>query len=85
MVYSISEKDLAAVKAAIGNSSPGKKKYTLIPRIKLPSGEILKNAGYVDFVDNTVDAKTGTIAIWAVFDNRGRTEQEVMHVFKDFY
>ncbi|MEA1992601.1 MAG: efflux RND transporter periplasmic adaptor subunit [Thermodesulfobacteriota bacterium] len=69
VVYSISENDLAAVRAAIGNSSPDKKKYALIPRIKLPSGEILKTAGHVDFVDNTVDAKTGTIAIWAVFDN----------------
>jgi RND family efflux transporter MFP subunit len=69
VVYSISENDLAAVKAAIGNSSPDKKNLTLMPRIKLPSGEILKTAGHVDFVDNIVDAKTGTIAIWAVFDN----------------
>jgi len=69
VVYSISENDLAAVRAALGDSSPDKKKYTLMPRIKLPSGEILKTAGHVDFVDNTVDAKTGTIAIWAVFDN----------------
>ena len=69
VVYSISENDLAAVRAALGDSSPDKKKYTLMPRIKLPSGEILKTAGHVDFVDNIVDAKTGTIAIWAVFDN----------------
>jgi len=40
-----------------------------MPRIKLPNGEILKTAGHVDFVDNIVDAETGTIAIWAVFDN----------------
>jgi RND family efflux transporter MFP subunit len=69
VVYSISENDLVAVRAALGDSSPDKKEYTLMPRIKLPSGEILKTAGHVDFVDNTVDAKTGTIAIWAVFDN----------------
>ena len=69
VVYSVSENDLAAVRAALGDTPPDKKKYTLMPRIKLPSGEILKTAGHVDFVDNTVDAKTGTIAIWAVFDN----------------
>jgi RND family efflux transporter MFP subunit len=69
VVYSISENDLVAVRAALGDSSPDKKEYTLMPRIKLPSGEILKTAGHVDFVDNTVDAETGTIAIWAVFDN----------------
>ena len=69
VVYSVSENDLKAVTAALGDSSPDKKKYTLMPRIKLPSGEILETTGHVDFVDNTVDAKTGTIAIWAVFDN----------------
>jgi membrane fusion protein (multidrug efflux system) len=69
VVYSVSENDLKAVTAALGDSSPDKKKYTLMPRIKLPSGEILETIGHVDFVDNTVDAKTGTIAIWAVFDN----------------
>jgi RND family efflux transporter MFP subunit len=69
VVYSVSENDLTAVMAALGDSSPDKKEYTLMPRIKLPSGEILKTAGHVDFVDNTVDAETGTIAIWAVFDN----------------
>ncbi len=69
VMYSISENDLSAVRATIGDSSPDKKKYALILRIKLPSGEILKTAGHVDFVDNIVDAKTGTIAIWAIFDN----------------
>ncbi len=69
VMYSISENDLTAVRAALGDSSPDKKEYTLMPRIKLPSGEILKTAGHVDFVDNTVDAETGTIAIWVVFDN----------------
>lgn len=69
VVYSVSENDLTAVMAALGDSSPDKKEYTLMPRIKLPSGEIIKTAGHVDFVDNTVDARTGTISIWAVFDN----------------
>lgn len=70
VIYSISENDLKALGRAIDDSSPDKKRYTLIPRIELPGGEILQNAGYLDFMDNTVDAKTGTIAIRAVFDNR---------------
>jgi RND family efflux transporter MFP subunit len=69
VVYSISENDLEAVRRAIDDSLPDKKKYTLVPRIELPSGEVLKNAGYLDFMDNTVDTKTGTIAIRALFDN----------------
>ncbi|OEU47843.1 MAG: hypothetical protein BA861_02410, partial [Desulfobacterales bacterium S3730MH5] len=69
VVYSVSENDLAVVRVALGDSLPDKEKYTLMPRIKLPSGEILETAGHVDFVDNMVDAATGTIAIWAIFDN----------------
>ena len=69
MVYSISENDLAAVKAVLEDSSPDKKEPALKIRIKLPSGEILKKTGRIDFVDNKVDASTGTIAVWAVFDN----------------
>jgi membrane fusion protein (multidrug efflux system) len=69
VVYSISENDLAAVKAALGDSSHGKKNHALMPRIKLSNGETLKTAGHVDFVDNVVDAGTGTIAVRAVFDN----------------
>jgi len=69
VVYSISENDLAAVKAVLEDSSPDKKEPALKIRIKLPSGEILKKTGRIDFVDNKVDADTGTIAVWAVFDN----------------
>lgn len=70
VVYSISENDLSAVKASLGDASQGGKNHTLMPRIKLPSGDVLKTAGHVDFVDNAVDAATGTIAVRAVFDNK---------------
>ena len=70
VVYSVSENDISAVQAALKDSSLSKKNHILEPRIKLQGGKILKTRGHVDFVDNVVDAATGTIAVRAVFDNK---------------
>jgi RND family efflux transporter MFP subunit len=70
-VFSISENDLVAIKAALKDTAKDKKHPILTPRIKLPDGQILKTVGRVDFVDNAVDASTGTIAVRAVFTNPG--------------
>lgn len=69
VVFSISENDIVAVKAAVKDADRDQKHPMLKPRIKLPGGQILKTAGQVDFVDNTVDPGTGTIAVWALFNN----------------
>ena len=69
VVYSISENDLTAIQMALKDSSQKSKDPILIPRIRLSNGEIYETAGHVDFVNNEVDAGTGTIAVWAVFDN----------------
>lgn len=69
VVYSISENDLAAIKRALEDAGSGQKHPMLTPRIKLPGGQVFKTAGQIDFVDNTVDPGTGTIAVWALFDN----------------
>ncbi len=72
VVYSISENDLAAIRVAMKDAAGGRKNPMLAPRIKLPGGQILKTAGQIDFVDNTVDPGTGTIAVRALFDNLDR-------------
>ena len=69
VVYSISENNLVAIKMALKDAARGKKHPILAPRIKLPGGQVLKTSGQIDFVDNTVDPGTGTIAVWALFDN----------------
>jgi RND family efflux transporter MFP subunit len=69
VVYSISENDLAAINMAFKDADRGKNHPMLMPRIKLAGGQILKTVGHVDFVDNTVDVSTGTIAVWALFKN----------------
>ena len=69
VVYSISENDLSAVHIALKDADKGKRNPMLMPRIKLADGQILKMKGHVDFVDNTVDVSTGTIAVRALFKN----------------
>ncbi len=69
VVFSISENDLVAIKAALKDTAKDKKHPGLSPRIKLPDGQIQKTVGRVDFVDNAVDASTGTIVVRAVFEN----------------
>jgi RND family efflux transporter MFP subunit len=69
VVYSISQNDLTSVQMALKDSSQNNKDPVLIPRIKLSSEEVYEPPGQVDFVNNQVDATTGTIAVWAVFDN----------------
>jgi membrane fusion protein (multidrug efflux system) len=73
VVYSISENDLVAINMALKDASNDKKHPILAPRIKLSGGQVLKNAGQIDFVDNTVDPDTGTIAVWALFNNPDAT------------
>ena len=68
-LYSISENDLNAIQTALHDAGPGKKNPMLTPRLKLANGEMSKTNGHVDFVDNRVDPATGTIAVWALFDN----------------
>ncbi|MBW1980256.1 MAG: efflux RND transporter periplasmic adaptor subunit [Deltaproteobacteria bacterium] len=69
VVYSVSENEVAAIQMALKDSSPRSKKPILVPRIRLPNGELYEPPGRLDFVDNEVDKGTGTIAVWAVFEN----------------
>jgi RND family efflux transporter MFP subunit len=69
VVYAISENDVAAINMALKDADRGKNHPTLMPRIKPAGGQILETAGHVDFVDNTVNVSTGTIAVRAVFKN----------------
>jgi len=69
VVYSISENDLDAINTAFKDADRGKDRPILLPRIKLAGGQNFKTVGRVDFVDNTVDVSTGTIAVRALFSN----------------
>jgi len=69
VVYSISENDLDSINMALKDADREKNHPMLMPQIKLAGGQILETKGHVDFVDNTVDVSTGTIAVRALFKN----------------
>ncbi|NOZ78583.1 MAG: efflux RND transporter periplasmic adaptor subunit [Acidobacteria bacterium] len=71
VVYSINENDLPAIQAALRDAAHGRKNPMLTPRLELPNGELYGRSGYIQYVDNQVDARTGTIAVRAVFPNPG--------------
>ena len=68
--YAISENDLAAVKATRAAVSAGRGSPALQLQLRLPDGSLLEDRGRIDFVDNNVDPRTGTLAIRGVFENR---------------
>jgi membrane fusion protein (multidrug efflux system) len=69
VVYSVSENDYADVKTSHQEMTPEQLRQELVPRLKLSNGELYPSAGKLAFADNEVDADTGTIAVWAEFEN----------------
>mgnify|MGYP001409906019 CR=1 FL=1 len=68
--YAISENDLVAVKATRAAVSTGKTASPLQLQLRLPGGNLLEGNGRIDFIDNNVDPKTGTLAVRGIFENR---------------
>ena len=70
VVYSISENEAGPVQEALNDAGRNQKNPTLSPRIKLANSKVLSTTGRIDFVNNEVDAATGTISVRAVYDNK---------------
>jgi RND family efflux transporter MFP subunit len=68
VVYSVSETDLPSILDALKEAGD-KKASPMVPSIKLPHGEMYKNKGRLEFINNEVDSATGSIAVRALFDN----------------
>jgi len=67
--FSVSERDVITVKrrSAVGNAELELEKIEV--RLRLPDGGLYDHVGRVDFVDNVVDRRTGTVVLRARFDN----------------
>lgn len=63
VVFSVSEKIFLSVQERRSERD------AIVPRIRLANGEIYEHAGKLLFVDNEVDARTGTIRAYVEFPN----------------
>ncbi len=72
VVYSISENEVSALRATFRDASKDPGDASLTVSLRLTDGSPYPLPGRVDFVDNRVDPATGTIAVWAVFENPER-------------
>jgi membrane fusion protein (multidrug efflux system) len=71
VVFSISENDIAVIQQpSLKNLSvKDRQNSSLMIKLRLSDGTMFNGNGRIDFIDNQVDSTTGTIAVWAEFDN----------------
>lgn len=67
--FSVSERDVIEYKRRVAQGSEQTAVDELEVRLRLPDGSDYEHVGRVDFVDNVVDGKTGTVVLRARFDN----------------
>ncbi len=71
VVFSVSEKQVDNIQKAFADSNRQTDNDTLSVHITFPDKSRYPGEGTVEFVDNRIDPDTGTIAVWARFDNPG--------------
>lgn len=71
VVFSISDRDYLGVVKALKPDNAGIQADAAAyqPKLKLPDGTEYDQPGKIAFLDNTIDAATGTIAVYADFPN----------------
>ena len=67
--FSVSERDVIAAKRRLQSGDAQVALDRIEVRLLLPDGTVYEHIGKVDFIDNVVDRKTGTIVLRARFDN----------------
>jgi membrane fusion protein (multidrug efflux system) len=66
--FSVSERDIIAAKRRY-DAGEGTEIEDVEVTLRLPDGTIYEHIGRLDFIDNVVDRRTGTVIIRAHFDN----------------
>jgi len=66
--FSVSERDVIQAKRRY-QTGAGLELDKIEVRLRLPDGSLYEHVGRVDFIDNVVDRRTGTIVLRARFDN----------------
>ena len=66
--FSVSERDVIAAKRRYQAGDSGVEMDRIEVRLRLPDGSLYEHVGRVDFIDNVVDRRTGTVVLRAHFD-----------------
>jgi membrane fusion protein (multidrug efflux system) len=69
--FSVSEGDVIDAKRRWQSGDEGEITKVVV-KLRLPDGSLFEEEGYVDFIDNVVDSKTGTVILRASFSNPGK-------------
>jgi len=69
VVFSMSENQGELIMNAMKDAEKGDSPSILSVSLEFPGGHTYPRKGEIDFVNNRVDPDTGTIAIWARFEN----------------
>jgi membrane fusion protein (multidrug efflux system) len=67
--FSVSERDVIEAKRRFQTGNVELELDRIEVTLRLPDGSLYEHVGRVDFIDNVVDRKTGTIVLRARFDN----------------
>jgi membrane fusion protein (multidrug efflux system) len=71
VVFSVSENQGEILMHALGDAEKGDAAPFLSVGLEFSGGRVYPRKGEIDFMDNRVDPDTGSIAIWARFENPG--------------
>ena len=67
VLFSVGERDVEMMQQAFSGAAS-----KLAVRIEFPDTRTYQHTGEIDFIDNKMDPQTGTLAVWARFDNPQR-------------
>jgi membrane fusion protein (multidrug efflux system) len=71
VLFSAGERDVDLVQKAFSDAQSDDAHSKLTVRIEFPDRSSYDQDGVIEFIDNKMDPDTGTIAVWARFDNPG--------------
>ncbi|MFW5902038.1 MAG: efflux RND transporter periplasmic adaptor subunit [Thermodesulfobacteriota bacterium] len=71
VLFSVSEKQIDIIQQALIDAKSEKDKGGLKVHLEFPNKTEYAQTGHIAFIDNKMDPATGTIAVWARFDNPG--------------
>lgn len=69
VVFSVSDRQLLEAKEALEVESLAALEEKFVPSLRLPTGQMYEYDGEIEFTDNEINPDTGTISIFARFEN----------------